>query len=66
MTPGKVQPGIGTGRSIAPVASRIRRAVTVSLTPSVASESVPSGSMCHTVVAGRYWAPLVRNAVARG
>src|SRR2546428_250519 len=42
ITPGSVQPAIGTGRSIAPVATRMRCAVTVSLAPPATSDSAPA------------------------
>src|SRR5260221_501168 len=64
ITPGSVQPGIGTGRSSAPVASNMRRAETVSLWPSPVSDRVPSGSMCQTTVAGRYRTVLPRKSAA--
>ena len=58
MTPGSVQPGMGTARSIAPVATRILRASTEREAPSrliqISWGSPPPapGTTCQTVLRG--------------
>ena len=63
ITPGSVPPGIGTGRSMAPVAMMTRRARTTRASPPPTSPtSTPSpgaaASACQTPVSGRNSAPL--------
>jgi hypothetical protein len=65
ITPGSVQPGIGTGRSIAPVAISIRFAARRDAPPLPRVYTLHSPSICHTVVSGRYSALLARNRLTR-
>ncbi len=67
IAPGKVQPGTGTGRSIAPVATSTERASTRNERPDWLTQTSCAsspGTTCHTIARARYSAPQLRKRAA--
>ena len=64
MTPGKVQPGIGNGRSCEPVAMIMRLAAIMRALPPIETPTIRCGSRLHTVAPVTIDAPLALASAA--
>ena len=64
ITPGRVQPGIGNGRSCEPVAMMTRLASIRRALPAIETPTMRSGSRLHTVAPLTISAPLALASLA--